>query len=717
MRAFVIAMQPGPNAQRGITLALLGGGVTAFVMGVFSKQLNFPAWLVVLAALLIGLGLVALAFPLLRWSLTSVMRLPVMVLAAGVLAFIMFSKTSDQNLHTAWPLVAGVLLTLTVVGAALGSWRDEATRGQRWVYATLAVLVLAGNALFVGWLAAPRPAPLADIERQHGAVAIDAPNPALPGPYSVSTLSYGSGEDRWRPEYGIEVDIETPSVNAAGYVVLEGWEAKAREWFWGFGREAVPRNALVWLPEGEGPFPLVLIAHGNHSMTDFSESGYAYLGELLASRGYIVASVDMNFLNGGVFGAVSGENDARAWLLLQHIDLWEEWNRTVDSPFYQQVDMHNIALIGHSRGGEAVALAAAFNDLGRNPNNAAARWSFNFGIKAVVALAPVDGQHQPGGSPVALHDITYLVLQGSADADVSSFYGLRQYERATFSEDSAAFKAAVYIYGANHAQFNTDWGRVDLRAPRGWLLHRAELISGEDQRAIASVYISALLDGALKDDARYRELFVGYHNAGEWLPPTLYANLYAAGGAHIIAGYEEDIDVTSATDGGRISAVGLTRWREVNLPLRGRNRQDNTAVEIGWNDASDRYILDLAAPFAGEPETWLVFNAANADGDSLLALDLAVRLTDSTGQNAHITLNDYFLILPQFPAAFSYYRPWAEPRYPQASQPVLQSYRIALADFAAHNPDFDLSAIRRVEFVFDQTPSGRIYLDDVGFDD
>jgi hypothetical protein len=33
-------------------------------------------------------------------------------------------------------------------------------------------------------------------------------------------------------------------------------------------------------------------------MGDFSEDGYAYLGEHLATRGFIVASIDEDFLNG-----------------------------------------------------------------------------------------------------------------------------------------------------------------------------------------------------------------------------------------------------------------------------------------------------------------------------------------------------------------------------------------------------------------------------------
>src|SRR4030042_474974 len=96
----------------------------------------------------------------------------------------------------------------------------------------------------------------------------------------------------------------------------------------------------------------------------FSDPGYEYLGRLMASRGFIFASVDENFLNGSwadIFNSLEEENDCRGWLLLKHIELWHRWNKEPDNIFFSMVDTGNIALIGHSRGGEAVAIAACFN--------------------------------------------------------------------------------------------------------------------------------------------------------------------------------------------------------------------------------------------------------------------------------------------------------------------------------------------------------------------
>ena len=73
---------------------------------------------------------------------------------------------------------------------------------------------------------------------------------------------------------------------------------KARAWYWGFDAKHFPRNGRVWYPAGEGPFPLVLIVHGNHTMEEHSDPGYAYLCEHLASSGFIAVSVDENFFTG-----------------------------------------------------------------------------------------------------------------------------------------------------------------------------------------------------------------------------------------------------------------------------------------------------------------------------------------------------------------------------------------------------------------------------------
>ncbi|WP_039838956.1 chlorophyllase/cutinase-like alpha/beta fold protein, partial [Paenibacillus sonchi] len=193
-----------------------------------------------------------------------------------------------------------------------------------------------------------------------GPAPIDAENPGEPGNYTYRSFTYGSGQDLHRSEYGDEAELTTATVDASAYIT--SWP-KLRTLFWGFDHSSLPVNARVWMPDGEGPYPLVLMVHGNHMMEDYSEGGYAYLGEQLASRGFIAVSLDENFLNYSAWSGIP-DNDfkVRTWMILKHLQQIGIFAEQSGNPFYQKVDYSRTALLGHSRGGQAVAMAA---DAGR----------------------------------------------------------------------------------------------------------------------------------------------------------------------------------------------------------------------------------------------------------------------------------------------------------------------------------------------------------------
>ena len=416
--------------------------------------------------------------------------------------------------------------------------------------------------------------------------SLDADHPALPGPYRVSRLYYGSGTDKRRPEYRDSVSIVTETVDASKLVSL-GASASERNGYWGFTPKEFPLNGRAWYPEGEGPFPLVLIVHGNHDMRDFSDPGYGYLGELLASRGYVFASIDMNFINGGI----RNENDGRGWFLLKHIDAFREFAADETTPFHGKIDFDRIALIGHSRGGEAVGHAAAFNRLSRYPDDASLEFDFNHGIRAIIAIAPVDGQYLPMGRFVPVENINYMVFHGSHDGDVTSFHGLRLYNRLSFTDGGDYFKTAIYMYRANHGQWNTVWGNKDNGPRSARRLDLRGLIDGEAQREFGKIYISAFLETTLRDRPDYMPMFRDHRTIGGWLPETMYITQFESSGFRALASFEEDIDLTTGTAPGvTLRGDSLGAWRENLLDLRSRNRpttsssQDNNALWLGWNN-------------------------------------------------------------------------------------------------------------------------------------
>jgi dienelactone hydrolase len=660
------------------------------------------------------------------WLARILLKLPPLIwVLIGVGTAVGWQVWGDRTwLHWAFnlALIAGALLVGIAVAGIRQDWEKALLRKK--IMFSIFGVVGSGILITIGILffspgrsAAPLP-----VEITLGEPQVDAPDPSLPGNYPVAYLTYGGGSDKHRPEFGEDVDLITDPVDASPYVTYSDWNARLREFFWGFTESDFPLNGRVWYPEGQGPFPLVLIVHGNHNLADFSDAGYQYLGELLASRGFITVSIDQNFLNGGIPGRSSNENDARAWMLLQHVAVWEEWHRDPDSLFYQQVDLENITLIGHSRGGEAAALAATFNHISRYPNNARNRWNYGYGIKAVVGIAPVDLQWLPADHPNPLEDISYLVLQGSHDADLYYFDAIQQYQRAVYTDpQSSAFKSAVYIYRANHGQFNTTWGAQDYPGIRGVFLNRKALLSEEEQQQIAKFFIAAFLEAVIHGEPAYQAIFEDYRAAGDWLPQTGYITQFENFGTRLLADFEEDLDPETITlEEGVVRTSGLSRWREKSPRFRGGDRQDNHAVFLGWTGTQGYYALGLPFSFNWSlaPEDIFVFRAADArEGDGVSeGLDFSLQLSDRHGQRAKIRLSDILPLQTQFSAEISRIPLWNEEYYEDASEPVFQGYRIPLQLFLEDNPNLSLADLIEIRFVFDDQVDGKIFLDDIGFD-
>ncbi|TES89063.1 MAG: hypothetical protein E3J88_06540 [Anaerolineales bacterium] len=727
--AWLRTLALAPGSERGAVIAV-GAAVT--IVAVYLGS-DLHSGLGVIPDMTLGLlaGVVGflLSYWLVRLGLFVLRKLPPGYIAAAVAGFIAVMFFWSVSEEAVWYISIVIVLCEVLLGGVSyelfrGGWRTANTQKRVLLLSTL-VLTLGLNTGFVYWYLHPGVDDyLLKIEPYQSPPAIDAPDPTLPGPYIVKTLFYGSGTDQRRSEFGENVDITTYTVNASSYVWLDGFKAKTRQWFWGFGPQEFPLNGRVWYPEGEGLFPLVLVVHGNHTMTDFSDPGYGYLGELLASRGYIVVSVDENFLNGYFSGRMSGENDARGWMLLKHLELWRQWSNDPASIFAGQVDLGNIALIGHSRGGEAVAQAASFNRLTHNPNNARIRWNFNFGILSVVAVAPVDQQYKPAGHPTVLTDVNYLVLQGAHDADVKTYYGFQQFQRVQYTNpETDLFKAGLYIYQANHSQFNSVWGNQDFGLPRGRYLNIKPLLAGEDQRQIALLYISAFLDTTLGGESAYLPLFQDYHNAGAWLPPTLYINQYQGAGYHPMTTFEEDYDViTTTVDGGRIKGVNLSRWKEKEMKSRTGKSQYNHAVEVGWNSKSARYSIVLPAGLGLDLDLdggdYLVFNLADGrdyeEGEGLL--DFNVILEDSNGEVTEVALSDVMELLPQFRVQITRLPGWERIKYKSPTEVVFQTFRIPLSSLQESNPRFESGLVVEIRFSFDLVEKGVIILDEVGFE-
>ncbi|REE80222.1 chlorophyllase-like protein [Paenibacillus taihuensis] len=563
--------------------------------------------------------------------------------------------------------------------------------------------------------------------------ALLADDPAEPGLYRVKNFTYGSGDDSRRDEYGKDAALISEPVDASAYISRWKW---LRSLFWGFDENALPINGRVWMPEGDGKFPLVLMVHGNHLMEQFSDEGYEYLGELLASRGFIAVSVDENFLNYSYWGNIpNNDMKVRAWMLLKHLQQIAKYNEQAGTPFYHAVDLQQVALIGHSRGGQAVAMAADPSKWFANDKSLASLNSDGVKIQAVIAIAPTDNVVDK--TQAQLKDTYYLSLQGASDGDVDTFNGERQYIRSTFSAGSDRFKSTLYIGEANHSRFNTEWGTMDDSLPGGLFLRRAGMMDADDQREVAKVYVSAFLEDALLGKKEYTPLFADYRTGAAWLPQATYMNRYEDGSFLPLARSEEDYDKATENSGVTASADKLLWTEEAAKDRDGKDKGTRGAV-LQWKQGDGSYTLKLpetmtakleqqdasasAAAPAAKQLTFAMTNlskdlAVDANGAAAPLPNIDVELTSSNGAAVRLPLAQFKAVQPLPYTTFTRF-PWTEKtikdgKYKVPSEAVFQTFSLPFAQFQAKNADFNPSELTRVTFYF-ISDRGKVMLDDIG---
>ncbi|MGC0343464.1 hypothetical protein RKD20_008498 [Streptomyces sp. SLBN-8D4] len=248
----------------------------------------------------------------------------------------------------------------------------------------------------------------------------------------------------------------------------------------------VEMRAQVVAPKGAaGSRPLALFLHGRHSTCykpgseddttiDWpcadgykpipSDKGYLRDQKLLASQGYVTVSISANGINAQDWQAEDAGAQARSSLVRQHLAHWADWaaHRSTAPAVVRQApkaDLSRVLLVGHSRGGEGVNRAAmdslypppAAADGYRGP----VRWK----IRGTVLIGPtIFGQN-----PVA--DVPSVTLLPGCDGDVSDLQGEDFVDGTRGVSRGTALHSAVYVVGANHNYFNSEWTPGQAEAP------------------------------------------------------------------------------------------------------------------------------------------------------------------------------------------------------------------------------------------------------------
>ena len=345
-----------------------------------------------------------------------------------------------------------------------------------------------------------------------GTGAAEAANPMKRGPFAVENVRYNAGLTTVRDPNGVTF--------------------------------AERLQGSLHIPQGKGPFPLLIFLHGRHGTCEFAERlesfgfpcpdappavrdvpsylGYEYLADHLASHGFVVDSISANGINSYDIALLLSDNgmNMRAEIVARQLDLLAGWNESgsedIGNALVGKIDLDRIGLMGHSRGGEGVARFVAYNrERSDGPTYD--------GLRAVFALAPTDfyGQKASG-----VHFGTLLPL---CDGDVYNLQGAWMYDRARFLEPPKFARVQFTVNGANHNFFNTVWtfddgpgggddsGNNPACDPDSTIGTR---LTAKEQRRIGLGLMSAFFLRYVGEDERYDPYMTGARSLPESTCPA-----------------------------------------------------------------------------------------------------------------------------------------------------------------------------------------------------
>ncbi len=487
----------------------------------------------------------------------------------------------------------------------------------------------------------------------------------------------------------------------------------------------------------DGQHPLLLFLHGNHGTCqktqngnvidescDYTDQGscpagfevtpnhlgYAYLAEHLASWGFVVVSVNANR---GITCADGPDSDfglieARGRLVLRHLQKLAAWAKSGGSDQVLSVDLKgkldllSVGLMGHSRGGEGVR--AGYNLYLDEDSPWPELIAEPIGFRGILEIAPVDHQADriydaPG--------VPWSVILPLCDGDVSNLQGIRPLDRMLYSRKGADFepKSAFTVWGANHNFFNTEWITNDSfgctdHAPI-W-----ETEAGPDgQRALALAAVDGFFRSYIPPESK--PALARVLNPSFALPTAAAAisrvertwvESPTENTSLIMEGFDQPDGTNSSGIENDVKNVSVIHNQNVfeHSSLR-------RAAEVQWQKNATPPSLQINWTPPGEGRDVSAFQVlefdvarfALATGESTTdPTDFTLRLVDSTG-----TLSESVKV-SKFGAILG-----------PTGHHILETVRIPLAAFKG----VDTKKIRSLQFRFDVSPRGNVYLSQIRF--
>ena len=534
----------------------------------------------------------------------------------------------------------------------------------------------------------------------------------------------------------------------------------------------VELGAEVRYPKNTGTqkLPLVIMLHGNHAICrstgrgeycpaengrssgDISNActdggttvanhlGYVYLLESMAARGYVAVSIDANALT--CRNSSNAYVAQRAQLVHEHLKQWKTFVATgapapLGNALVGLVDLAKIGLMGHSRGGDAVALVPQLLTNDPIPG---------VDVESVLAVAPTDFAD---GKPSISN---FSVLLPLCDGDVWDDRGLSAYDRIRNDPARTKIASQILFAGANHNFFNDTWTEDDNDATTTRSCDKAVMLEGGNaskskaaQRGMLSLLMSDWYDATLRarpiapflrgegGAPAYVSAWAGtkldlrasYSGARHRLVDDFSAagapETGAAGGTNLFSAFDAALACSGATcdsslgvcDGNTCNGqTGRCTSTGCNLPYQFFHEEALLqAVAISWQAKGARAAIDLGGVDASTYDA-LSFRVAAAD--SLLNVESAplsftVKVTDANDHSVSIPLAK----LQTIPRLYRVRKPGDTNANVRPAKELLQTVRIprsALGDLVP-------SRLSKLELVMDSSVSGAAFVTDVELTD
>ncbi|ALG13980.1 alpha/beta hydrolase family protein [Kibdelosporangium phytohabitans] len=427
--------------------------------------------------------------------------------------------------------------------------------------------------------------------------------------------------------------------------------------------QPVEMQANVIAPVGApGKRPVALLLHGRHSVcykpgepdsgpfvwpcpagtkSIPSYRGYLQAQQLLASQGYVTVSISANGINAQDGATADQGAQGRSSLVRQHLAKWADWagaGRGTAPDVVQNApvpDMSNVLLMGHSRGGEGVN-RAAMDSLTPPPGDTGYNGPVLWNIRGTLLIGPTIFGHDP------VPDVPSATILPGCDGDVSDLQGQMFVDATRGVSRGAALHSALYVVGANHNFFNTEWtpGQAEAPAQDDFWSQDPDAVctpgtptrlTAAQQQNVGATYIAAAAQVFVGGDQRVLPLLDG---SGVSAPSAAPARVlsHAIGGAR--GSFVTPSQATTTSGKAQLCRIVTPDTASACAEQQGFRSQTHYVRLWGVDDDPDRFAVKLSGAGTIHPE-----RPVSLAGARNLALRLVVP-PNSTGNEFDVAVTD-----------------------------------------------------------------------------